>query len=85
MSGGLSHETVAVLREQAKSRPRQPLFSNIIAAELFEAEYTRGPRKILPRSDGRYAIYDERRAVGERSASVHDRLAGAIAELGRSL
>jgi hypothetical protein len=60
----LRPETLAVLREV---RPRQPLFSNQILAELFEANHTIGPLRVYPRTVGGYIVVDMRRPVGRRT------------------
>lgn len=71
MSAVFLPETVVVLN-RVKASPL--LFSNMIAAEIFDAKYTLGERKIYPRTDGKYAVVDLRRAVGDRTESVHDTL-----------
>lgn len=79
MSGGLSHETCAILR--TSHGKQKPLFSNMIAAELFEFANTLGPRKVLPRTDGLFIVYDERLPVGARTESTHDTAADAARAL----
>ena len=50
------------------------LFPNIMAAERFDAAHTLGPRKVLPRTDGRFIVYDSRLPFGARTESTHARL-----------
>jgi hypothetical protein len=68
MSGGLLPETVAALKGV---KARAPLFSNMIAAELFDYAHTLGPLKVLPRTDGKLVIVDIRLPVGGRTLSTH--------------
>lgn len=51
----LRPETVALLRTV---RETSPLFSNMIAAELFDAAHTRGRFKLLPHMAGGYVLFD---------------------------
>lgn len=75
----LSPETRAILRDV---RAAEPLFSNQILAELFEASHTRGPFKLLPRTVGGYVVYDERRPVGQRTVET---IAGSEEQAHRAL
>lgn len=38
-----------------------------------------GPFRILPRTDGRFAVYDERLPLGSRSAAIEDTKEAAVA------
>lgn len=59
----LRAETVAILRSH---RPGQPLFSNMIAGELFDAEHSRGRFKVLPTVDRKaYVAFDTAAPLGE--------------------
>jgi hypothetical protein len=69
MSGGLLPETVAALKGV---KARAPLFSNMIAAELFEPAHTLGDRKVYPRTDGKFAVVNLRLPVGGRTVSTHE-------------
>jgi hypothetical protein len=51
----LRPETVALLR---KVHEAAPLFSNLIAAELFDAAHTRGTLTLLPSMTGGYILFD---------------------------
>jgi hypothetical protein len=62
-------------------RAREPLFSNQITAELFAASRTRGTYQVMPRTDGKFIVYDSERRAGARTVSVHDRVELAHAEL----
>jgi hypothetical protein len=53
--------TLAVLRH---AKPLPPLFSNMILAELFDAEHTRGSLRVLPRTTGGYVVFDEQAPLG---------------------
>jgi hypothetical protein len=55
--------TLAVLRTAKTATP--PLFSSVMAAELFDAEHTRGHLKILPTTVGGYVIFDATAPLGE--------------------
>ena len=78
MSGGLLPETVAALKS---SRASALLFSNMISAELFDAAHTLGERRVMPRTDGKYIVYDAGRPVGDRTESVHKTVDEADAAL----
>lgn len=65
----LSPGAIAFLRS---FKPRtQPLFSNGVLAEGFEGKMRRGDCTILPRTDGQYALVDERLPVGRRTVSLY--------------
>jgi len=40
--------------------PSAPLFSNMVMAEEFDRQATRGPLRVLPRTDGRFVLFDSR-------------------------
>lgn len=82
MSTGFSPETRRIL---AAHRPAAPLFSNQIAAELFDAKYTREPYKVLPRTDGGFVVIDERLEVGARTVSKHATPDAALQAIERRL
>lgn len=56
--------TCAVLATVPR-KPGPPHYSNMIAAELFEAENTRGPFKLLRRADGTIVLFDTRAPNGK--------------------
>lgn len=47
--------TLAVLRAHRKA---EPLFPNMIVAELFESAHTRARYRLLPRTVGGYVLFD---------------------------
>lgn len=55
-------ETLEVLKG---ARSLQPLFSNMIAAELFEAAHTRGSLTLLPQTTGGYVVFDNDAPLGQ--------------------
>lgn len=70
MSGGLLPETVVFLRDLGK-RVAPPLFANAVMAAEFEGRARRGHFTILPRTDGLFAVVDERRPIADRTVSIH--------------
>lgn len=58
----LRPETLTIL---AGVRPLAPLFSNMIAAELFDAAHTRGSLRLLPTTAGGYIVFDDDAPLGE--------------------
>lgn len=52
----LRPETLAVLKDV---RSLRPMFPNMIAAELFDAEHTRGDLTVLPTTMGGYVVFDK--------------------------
>lgn len=58
----LRPETVAILKDV---RPCAPLFSNMIAAELFDAAHTRGSLRLLPTTAGGYIVFDDDAPLGQ--------------------
>jgi hypothetical protein len=66
--GTLLSETLALL---AGVKPRAPMFSNQILAELFDARHTRGSLKLLPCSQGGFVVFDTRAALGAGVLSWH--------------
>jgi hypothetical protein len=68
MSSPLLPSTVALL---ATVKPRAPLFSNAILAELFDARHTRGAFKLLPSAEGGYVVFDTRAELGAGVVSWH--------------
>jgi hypothetical protein len=71
----------------ADVRPCKPLFSNVIAFELFSAEHTRGDLTLLPVMGGGYIVFDRGAALNagvrtkpaklEEAHAALERLAGA--------
>jgi|HubBroStandDraft_6_1064221.scaffolds.fasta_scaffold4701713_1 hypothetical protein len=51
-------------------RPAPPLFPNALSAEEFDRNWTRGPFKLYPRTDGAFALCDMRRPIGGRTITV---------------
>jgi hypothetical protein len=45
-------------------RPHAPYFSNLITAEMFDAEHTRGSLTLLPHGDGGYVVFDRDAPIG---------------------
>lgn len=80
MSGGLLPQTVAILR---LVKPAAPLFSNMVIAEAFEVRTRRPPYRVYRRTDGRFAVVDERRAMGDRTVEVFPSEAAAVMYLDR--
>ncbi len=64
----LQPATLAVLRAH---RASEPLFKNAMMAETFDAAHTRGALRILPRTDGAFALVDERRPLGNRTLGAY--------------
>ena len=64
----LRPEVSAWLRKVGIASP--PLFSNMVLAEGFAARNRRGPFSLLPRTDGRFALVDERLPVGARTVDT---------------
>ena len=81
MSSSLLPATVALL---SAVKPRAPLFSNQILAELFDARHTLGAFKILPSSEGGYVVFDTRAALGAGVVSWHVTVDGAQSALERA-
>jgi hypothetical protein len=65
------------------SRVAPPLFPNAVLAEQFEAVAHNGPYRVLPRTDGRFALVDERRPVGQRTLQTYPTTREALVALGR--
>lgn len=71
----------ATRRLLATVRACKPLFSNMIAAELFDGENTRGDLKILPTTEGGYVVLDVTAPNGQGVRATAPNLALAQAAL----
>lgn len=67
MTSPLSAETRAALRGV---KPAPPLFSNMVLAEEFDRTYRVGSYRLLPRTDGLFALIDESRPFGDRTVKA---------------
>jgi len=76
----LCAETLSVLLH---ARPQQPFFSNLISAELFDAQHARGRYKLLPYAGGGYVVFDSLAELGRGALERHAKLDDAHAALER--
>jgi hypothetical protein len=80
-AGSFSEETGRILKSARKDSP--PIFTNLVMAETFDSLHRRGDLHVYPRTDGQYAIVDDRRPFGRRTIAIFKTLREADAELER--
>jgi hypothetical protein len=75
----LQQSTLDVLHRE-KHVDREAAFRSDIQAENFEKAYCSEPLRLVPRTDGRCAVIDERRPFGDRTVEVtRDEASGFVA------
>ena len=71
----LRPETRAIL--VTANRPSQPIFSNAVSAEQWEEAHTWDGVRVLPRTDGKFAVIDLGGRVGQRIIAVCEKVDAA--------
>lgn len=76
----LRPETIAVLRGV---RASDPLHRNMMVAEAWEGEHTRGELTVLPGADGQFVVFDRGAAFGKGELARLPTVAAAHDEVER--